>query len=572
MILIKTKTFFFFLQFKHPFFSLRLFKASLKCLSVYQIKDDIVCTFFLTNNGQRDYSVFKLHTPLEGQPSDCLRVTRDGNRIEYDGIFVKRSLPSPEDLLVVPAGKTVSASFDVSAGYDMGEAGIYTVAVDTYLEYVEINAKGNGKPPIPKRVKQLSSLPVMFNVTANSSRKTLGQKARSLEENDLGKRSQIGSAPRDPSMRGGSASQQAAVKEAHRAAYHYIKAAIIDLNRSPERVKTWFGKLSQRVVNVFELMKQSLENDQITYSYGGWHCDSLTFAYTYKYSRNIYLCSMWYSQNMFWGFATKVGIVIHELAHAKGGVSDIVYDVLGCKKLAKEYPHSAANNAESYEIFTETLLPFDHGIDAATTLQDGTTYLFKGNFFVKFKNVAGDNFSQRLPWLLSWSFKDLPEKFARGFDSFVCHKAFGRAFATNGAEYIRFKDANANALSSGYPKPISSGWDLVNVPQFLSGFDSFVQLPNGVTYATKGDSYVRYSNKRIAYVDAGFPKTLNSGEWGSLPENFRSGFDAMLILPNGKLYVFKGSEYIRYSNFPQKGIDSAYPLPIKGNWGKVPQT
>ena len=39
----------------------------------------------------------------------------------------------------------------------------------------------------------------------------------------------------------------------------------MDLNRSPERVKTWFGKLSQRVVNnVLELMKHSLVNDQIT--------------------------------------------------------------------------------------------------------------------------------------------------------------------------------------------------------------------------------------------------------------------------------------------------------------------
>lgn len=132
----------------------------------------------------------------------------------------------------------------------------------------------------------------------------------------------------------------------------------------------------------------------------------------------------------------------------------------------------------------------------------------------------------------------MPGTFARGFDSFVCHKAFGRAFATNGAEYIRFEDPNANGLSSGYPKPISSGWDLVNVPQFSTGFDVVVQLPNGVTYATKGDSYVRYSNKRIAYVDAGFPKTLNSGEWGSLPENFRSGFDAITYLTKWKTLCF----------------------------------
>ena len=54
-----------------------------------------------------------------------------------------------------------------------------------------------------------------------------------------------------------------------------------------------------------------------------------------------------------------------------------------------------------------------------------------------------------------------------------------------------------------YPQAIQSlgGWDFVNVPQFSSGFDAFVQLPNGVTYATKGDSYVRYSDERIAYVE-----------------------------------------------------------------------
>lgn len=87
-------------------------------------------------------------------------------------------------------------------------------------------------------------------------------------------------APRDPSIIGGSASQRVAVKEAHRAAYHYIKATTIDLNRSPERVKTWFGT---------SLIKQSLENDQITYSFEGYDCHYNTLAYTYKCSRNIYL-------------------------------------------------------------------------------------------------------------------------------------------------------------------------------------------------------------------------------------------------------------------------------------------
>lgn len=103
-------------------------------------------------------------------------------------MVLRRNLPSPKQFIGCP----VSASFDVSAGYDVSETGTYTVAVDTYIEYVEINVKGNGKPPIPKRAEHLSSLLVMFNVTENPSRKTLGEKARSLEVNGLGKRSQIG--------------------------------------------------------------------------------------------------------------------------------------------------------------------------------------------------------------------------------------------------------------------------------------------------------------------------------------------------------------------------------------------
>jgi len=126
----------------------------------------------------------------------------------------------------------------------MSKARTYTVALDTYIEYVEVNFKGNGKPPIPKRAGHLSSLPVMFNVTENLSRKTLGERHVPLRKMVWESAVRLVSAPRDPSIIGGSASQRAAVKEAHRAAYHYIKAATIDLNRSPERVKTWFGKLS----------------------------------------------------------------------------------------------------------------------------------------------------------------------------------------------------------------------------------------------------------------------------------------------------------------------------------------
>ncbi len=98
------------------------------------------------------------------------------------------------------------------------------------------------------------------------------------------------------------------------------------------------------------------------------------------------------------------------------------------------------------------------------------------------------------------------------------------------------------------------------------------QFPNGKTYVTKGPLYARYSDEDLYEVDAGYPKRLDSGEWGDLPENFKSGFDAMEVILNGKLYVVKGTEYIRYSNPSSLQVDAGYPLPIRGNWGNVPQS
>lgn len=90
--------------------------------------------------------------------------------------------------MLVPAGKTVLAAYDVSAGYDMSEGGTYNVAVDTYIEFVEgsvnkgINEIGNSAMHLT--TYHLSSKAVVFKVTENRFRKTLGQQARFLEKKD----------------------------------------------------------------------------------------------------------------------------------------------------------------------------------------------------------------------------------------------------------------------------------------------------------------------------------------------------------------------------------------------------
>ncbi|WP_352442783.1 MULTISPECIES: hemopexin repeat-containing protein [unclassified Mesorhizobium] len=43
----------------------------------------------------------------------------------------------------------------------------------------------------------------------------------------------------------------------------------------------------------------------------------------------------------------------------------------------------------------------------------------------------------------------------------------------------------------------------------------------------------------------------------------------MVKLSNGKTYVTRGREYLRYSDPNVNSIDPGYPLPIAGNWGRA---
>ena len=107
-----------------------------------------------------------------------------------------------------------------------------------------------------------------------------------------------------------------------------MKAAISDLNSSPKRVKTWFGELTDRVVKVYKLIQKSLKKDVITYSFD---CHRGIFAYTYLGSTRITLCRLFHFSEILSGSDNKLEVFVHELAHARAYVDDIVYGRPGCR-------------------------------------------------------------------------------------------------------------------------------------------------------------------------------------------------------------------------------------------------
>ncbi len=55
------------------------------------------------------------------------------------------------------------------------------------------------------------------------------------------------------------------------------------------------------------------------------------------------------------GYDSAAGIVIHEVSHAAARTRDIAYSVRGAAVLAKDDPSGAAQNADNYEYFVESL-------------------------------------------------------------------------------------------------------------------------------------------------------------------------------------------------------------------------
>ena len=156
--------------------------------------------------------------------------------------------------------------------------------------------------------------------------------------------------------------------------------------------------------------------------------------------------------------------------------------------------------------------------------------------------------------------------FDYGFDS-IARLPNGKTYVTKGNVYIRYSDSSASTIDSGYPACIKENWGAL--PDiFVQGFDSMSTLRNGKTYITKGGQFVRYSDSSASTVDSGYPLPIQ-GLWGATPSTFNDGFDAMAVLPNGKLYVFKGNQYIRYSDSSGSTVDSGYPRQLQSNWGSL---
>jgi len=115
------------------------------------------------------------------------------------------------------------------------------------------------------------------------------------------------------------------------------------------------------------------------------------------------------------------------------------------------------------------------------------------------------------------------------------------------------EDTGTGALGEDrpYPRPVSEFAGLP--PSWFGGFDAALNGGDGKVYWFKGREYLRYdiAGKK---VDAG-PRPI-ADQWPGLPPAWTSGFTAAVNWGNGKIYFFKGFETLSYDLATDKAGES----------------
>jgi hypothetical protein len=120
------------------------------------------------------------------------------------------------------------------------------------------------------------------------------------------------------------------------------------------------------------------------------------------------------------------------------------------------------------------------------------------------------------------------------------------------------------------PKPKQPDGPWRGMPAaFNGGIDAALKRDNGRIYLFDGSRYVRFSSEPDG-ANPGYPVTT-SANFRGMPGAFQDSIDAATSNSTGQIYFFRGDRYIRFTDLSQ-GMESGYPVLISGNWKGMPSS
>ncbi len=311
---------------------------------------DVNATLTITNNHPGQQKVLGWYTDLAEE--HIFHITRDGVEVQFMGPHYKRPAPTENDYIKLKSGESLTQTFELTANYDMSEAGQYEITYDVKSLHLYSN-RGQQKKAERLNVETLTSNTAFVYLDGIAAKGTANKGKPGGGTSDC----------IDGTCFTGrcSNSQQTEIISALAAADSIANNAVSYLNSHSStnvtaRYNTWFGNATSTRYNTakahFEAINDAIDNQPVAFDCS---CKKSYFAYVYpNQPYKVYVCSAFWSANEL-GTDSRAGTIIHELSHFNvvAGTDDVVYGQSGAKSLAVSDPDQALNNADSHEYFAE---------------------------------------------------------------------------------------------------------------------------------------------------------------------------------------------------------------------------
>jgi len=311
--------------------------------------DNVVVNVTVTNTSAVTQYLLKWQTPLGAIEAPLFEVTRDGLPVRYLGVQVKRAAPTAADYIALKPGASLGRRIELSALYDMGVTGAYSVrwragATQLFNRPGVMRLKGGGA--MQERATALPD-PAAASVWID------GRLARGALDD-------AGAVPAGAGLSFSRCSnaQQETIVGAVQAAQAMAHDADLYLQAKTlgARYTGWFGALddtrSGTVTRHFQAIKEAFASKPVTVDCG---CKESYYAYVYpNQPYKIYVCKAFWSAPLT-GTDSKGGTLVHEMSHftVVAGTDDLAYGQSAAGQLAATDPAKAINNADSHEYFGE---------------------------------------------------------------------------------------------------------------------------------------------------------------------------------------------------------------------------
>ncbi|KIY62243.1 hypothetical protein CYLTODRAFT_414870 [Cylindrobasidium torrendii FP15055 ss-10] len=326
---------------------------SLQVASSVARADDLIVTAIVSNPTSEDICVLAINNVLDNSPTQSFDITtEDGSAVPFTGARATWDLASDAIYKTIPAGQSVAVNHTIGGIHDFSSFSAGSSFQLTPHAFNSILSSPSDESGIVARAE-----PVSFKVTNSTSTTQLFS--------SLGAKGGLHTATSTPVCSDGTKLQL--IKDSLTYARSLAGGAATDINSHPNGAEynRYFGGNTQSDIwwN-FDRIAGDYSSDRNIYCASDYSdsksaCDNNPWiAYTVFYSDGrtpIYTCdglancgttpSICSSRNYDATTSSRGGVILHELAHAVTGASDIAY---GCSNTEKLNAADRKNNADNY--------------------------------------------------------------------------------------------------------------------------------------------------------------------------------------------------------------------------------